>query len=364
MSIYAMRYQVLCLGVNEGPGGSTLRFAEKDATDIYNVFTSALGPPRARGYCDTAEDANRQSVLARLRELARQPPEFLLLYFSGHGSKEGILLSDGLLEFSVLAQRLRAINTRTTLIIFDTCHAAAYGGFVREGDVAGVGDYEDELAWAKMLAQSRPGTRMLFSTSATTLSHEATGNGRFTSAFLDALNKAPADMGSETNFVSALQAFKVTHRLMTSRWGGGQVPQKLGKLADFPLVKSQAEQSVGSAEITNTSHAKGISLDLDYVIRGRRQVATTLSVTLVDGFGTTIFTVSQTVSPTSAEHLEACTITAPADILRRHSHLRTVLESGGSVPAYWNIVIQDQRDRPLAEWVHNSNYKRSAPRTS
>ena len=161
MSIYAMRYQVLCLGVNEGPGGSTLRFAEKDATDIYNVFTSALGPPRARGYCDTAEDANRQSVLARLRELARQPPEFLLLYFSGHGSKEGILLSDGLLEFSVLAQRLRAINTRTTLIIFDTCHAAAYGGFVREGDVAGVGDYEDELAWAKMLAQSRPGTRML-----------------------------------------------------------------------------------------------------------------------------------------------------------------------------------------------------------
>jgi hypothetical protein len=48
-STYATNYQVLCIGVNEGPGGATLKFAEKDAVDICKVFTGALGPPGLEG---------------------------------------------------------------------------------------------------------------------------------------------------------------------------------------------------------------------------------------------------------------------------------------------------------------------------
>lgn len=269
------------------------------------------------------------------------------------------MLSNGLLGYGLLAAHLRQINTQTTLIIFDTCHAAAYGGFVREDEVAGIG--EDEFAWAKMLAESRPGTRLLFSTSATTLSHEASNNGRFTTAFLDALNEASGDIGPENNFVSALQAFNVTYGLMLARWGKGQLPQKLGELGDFPLVRSQVGQSVGTAEIVSVSIAKGLSTDLEYLINGRNKVATVLGFALVDGLDTALYTGSVIVVPTSSSYSGTYQICTPRDALRRHPHLRAVLDSGGIVQTQWGIVIQDQRGRLLADKTCNFTYWKLPP---
>lgn len=90
-STYATNYQVLCIGVNEGPGGTTLNLAEKDATDIYNVFTGALGPPHAKGCCLTEQLATQQGVIGKLKALASQPPRFLLLYILRPRQRDGNL---------------------------------------------------------------------------------------------------------------------------------------------------------------------------------------------------------------------------------------------------------------------------------
>lgn len=50
----------------------------------------------------------------------------LLFYFSGHGGKNCLVLSDGLIELQDLINTIEQIQTKNKIVILDSCHP---GGF-------------------------------------------------------------------------------------------------------------------------------------------------------------------------------------------------------------------------------------------
>jgi hypothetical protein len=238
-------YRILAIGVNRAKGQAPLECAEKDATDIVDMFTGGLGPPGVRAKSLVGSAATRGNVIANLDALASERPDRVLLFFSGHGSTKGIQLADQLLCYKCVARRLRGAEALSTVVVLDTCHAGAFARAERFDDLAGV---DEDLAWLQALVDARKGHRVLFATSETTLSREdrEAGNGRFTAALLHALKNAPPDLYRDgIGFISDAAAFNTASRYMKERWGTEQVPKKLGNLGDFPMVRSRLVQHMG-----------------------------------------------------------------------------------------------------------------------
>ncbi|WP_437713015.1 caspase family protein [Sorangium sp. So ce448] len=370
-------YYVLSIGVNNGPGANRLNFAEKDAVDVFRVLSGALGPPRVRGRYLLGTRATRAEVIATLVALALQPPEYLLLYFSGHGSEEGILVADGLLHYADLAQYLQRIRARAMMVILDTCHAAAYGRFVSPADVAGLGGIDDDHTWLRVLSEAHPGMRMLFATSAETLSRESLNakNGFFTAALLHAFHHAEADLpAGSPKLISDLQAFVNACAFMqeqqTKNWkrpGSGivplhiQQPQFLGHLGDFPLVRSQVERAVGTATITNVAILPGLSVRVDFVVNGRRNVPTRWCVRLSHPDGSLIIGRSRRFVPAKDEHAEGGRIRFPVSVLDDDRASSIVLNSGWQLPVRWTFELLDDHDHRLARRSLMPSYFKGAP---
>ncbi|WP_437982671.1 caspase family protein [Sorangium sp. So ce117] len=370
-------YYVLSIGVNYGPGADLLRFAEKDAIDIFRVLSGALGPPRVGGKCLLGARATRAEMIAALNALAWQPPEHLLLYFSGHGSEEGILLADGLLHYDELADYVRIIRARAMMTILDTCHAAAYGRFVSPADVAGLGGIDEDLTWLRVLSEAHPGMRMLFATSAETLSRESPNakNGFFTAALLHAFHHAEADLpAGSPKLISDLQAFVNACAFMqeqqTKNWkrpGSGivplhiQQPQFLGHLGDFPLVRSQVERAVGTATITNFAFLPGLSMRVDFVVNGRRNVPTRWRVRLSHPDGSLIDGRSHRFVPAKDEHADGGQIRFPVSVLDDDFASSFVLDSGRQLPVRWTFELLDDHGHQLARRSLMGSYFKGAP---
>lgn len=370
-------YYVLSIGVNYGPGADLLSFAEKDAIDVFRVFSGALGPPRVGGRCFLGARATRAEVLAALDALAWQQPEYLLLYFSGHGSEEGILLADGLLYYDELARYVRLIRARAIMTILDTCHAAAYGRFVSRAEVAGLGGIDDDLTWLRVLSEAHPGMRMLFATSADTLSRESPDakNGLFTAALLHAFHHAEADLpAGSPKLISDLQAFVSACDFMQEQQTKKskrpesdlvplhiQQPQSLGHLGNFPLVRSQVERAVGTATITNFAVLRGLSVRVDFVVSGRRNIPTRWRVRLSHPDGSPIVSRSRRFVPAKDEHSEGGRIRFPVSVLDEDLASCLVLDDGWQLPVRWTFELLDDHDHLLARRSATRSYFRGAP---
>ena len=103
-------YDILAVGVNRGPGGAPLSYAEKDAEDIGRFFDGDLGPPNARVSVFAGTSASVVALELELLTIATRRPRYFTLYFSGHGNEEGVLASDGLLRYETLIQHVRLID--------------------------------------------------------------------------------------------------------------------------------------------------------------------------------------------------------------------------------------------------------------
>lgn len=119
----------LVVGANDGGGGTQLlRFAEEDAERIGEVFRT-LGRVRDdRLHLLRSPDADtlREAFATLAREMALLPDEEaaeVLFFYSGHASRDGLLLGDTLLPFDALLDALDELPASTRIAIVDACHS-------------------------------------------------------------------------------------------------------------------------------------------------------------------------------------------------------------------------------------------------
>jgi hypothetical protein len=344
----APSYRILAIGVNHARGQSSLTCAENDANDIVTALTSGIGPPGARATPLVGSSATRANVLAQLKALADERPQRLVFFFSGHGSTSGICLADKLLCYHCIANGLRDVRAQSTIIILDTCHAGAFARHERREDVGDprMAGIEDDLAWARVLSAAA-GHRVLLATSETALAHEfrEVGNSRFTAALLDAFTNAAPDLWQDgIGFISDAAAFTSATRYMK---GTGQVPKRLGRLGDFPMVRSELAQQVGAAEIRSLMLTDSYAATAACELKGRRHLPTTVRFCLRHADGTLISAKSMRVFAEADRQDTTYRVTFDADVLTRDARARTLLSARSAVPVTWTFEVEDGLRRVL-----------------
>lgn len=238
-------YKLVSCGVNVGPGASRLRYAQKDAQDVYTLFTGSTGPINPRdASCLLGPAATRASVLTTLRNLAHTPMTAFIFYFSGHGNDQGLLTSDGLLPFAKLVPALQNIDAAYTMIILDACCAASYLAYTEYPEIS-VGGWNTatQEAWLETLARATPGSRLIFSTGPNRDAAEdlVRENGQFTAAYLSALSQAKGDIVHEGySWVSDQRAFDSACYIMRKHFGSNQQPIARQLSGNLPLILSTA----------------------------------------------------------------------------------------------------------------------------
>jgi serine/threonine protein kinase len=130
----------IIIGINEY-NRDPLSFAVNDAEEMEALLNQPEYGFRTRLLRDDA--ATRTRILTELDDARRDPPEFLIFYFSGHGyvtewhkaflATHGADRVDEGLDVQQLAQILEAQpeRTATTLLLLDCCHAGAASAWDR-----------------------------------------------------------------------------------------------------------------------------------------------------------------------------------------------------------------------------------------
>lgn len=275
-------YYLISVGVNQTPGSSVvLRYSEKDAADVYKAFVGGQGPVAPENAkLLVGPDATLESVYWALVAAQVSGPTHFLFFFSGHGNEDGLGVSNGLFHFEHLRRALRGLNAPWSMVILDTCRAASFATFVKEGQVS-IGAIPD-VGWYEALAQATPGTRLVFSTGAKRNAGEDASlqNGRFTYAFLQGLRHARPDIDTDAAaYVSDQRAFAYARWHMRHVQKVAQVPQELGLTGDFPMLRPEQANEVGDgwfSRVLVLPHALRVEME----VNGRQFVATRLRYTV------------------------------------------------------------------------------------
>lgn len=271
-------FRLLSIGVNDAPGAIPLSFAEKDAQDIFKAFSGGEGPVSpANATLLQGDDATLRAVRRELLNIARERPKFFIFFFSGHGSRTGLALTDTDLRFSVLYEAIKRIQAEHTLVILDSCHAAAYDKFSFGGPIRLAGVLS--LPWLDLLAEAAPGTRLMFAVGEDRLASEngVIRNSVFTHALLKGLRHATPDLGHGGEFyVSERRAFSFAIQHIKTVQGDDQAPQSRGLVGDFPLFRPQAVNDIGDGWISRAETSE-MELRLTIHTYGRQFVPTRLA---------------------------------------------------------------------------------------
>jgi len=104
---------------------STLAFAERDAQRVAQTLRAAAGVSPDNLVVALGSDASgvREAIINTNRKIrARsQPPELLVVYYSGHGDARSLHLGDGDLSFSELEGLVAGSSARLRVLIVDAC---------------------------------------------------------------------------------------------------------------------------------------------------------------------------------------------------------------------------------------------------
>ena len=229
------RVLMVSVGVNDyhQPGVSSLRLAENDARDFARLMSSdknadirlILGP-----------NATKATVLRQLGEIAAKarPDDVLCLFFSGHGLKGGMALTDtrsygSLLTYKEISQIFKTSPARQKLIFADTCHS----GSMRIGK---------KKATSEDLNRLKSQNILLFLSSRDNETSREAGrgmrNGIFTTYLLSGL-EGSADTNRDGR-VTAKELFTFVSRRVRSATGNQQHPVMWGKFdSDMILTTVQ-----------------------------------------------------------------------------------------------------------------------------
>jgi hypothetical protein len=357
-----MGYRLISIGVNVAPNASPLRFAENDAARVRHMLTGSRGPAT-----DDEADllvgraATMQALVNRLQILSFFPPEHLVLYFSGHGNERGIALADGFMPYSALAALLEAIPAQTKVVVLDTCHAGGAARLFGE-HIASVGAEGLDDAWIELLEAAPVGLRVFAAVglSQTAKEDPAIQGSRFTHAWLGALRYAPGDLVSGGyHFVSDLQAFRYTERLIAKRWPSDPRPQLLTNcdVGRLPLVQSQREAAVGLAQIVGVALVPGqVAARVRIHAYERRHVVTRATWTVTTMTGAVLGRGDINLVPQRRAHTMELVLPVAAASLLRDQLLGYWLRQGLGVKLTWNVRLRDDVGHPLDAKAYSAVY--------
>lgn len=298
-----MKFKVVACGVNIGPGAETLSYAENDAYDFARHFYSAAGPLTAQTESVQlllGADAKQSVILAHLALLIKARLDYLVFYFSGHGSNHSILASDKELRFADLAKWLKLVNARRTLIVLDVCHAGSFRRYYKEAK-ENPPVYVREN-WAEVLALSTPGSRLMLASSASQSAHESKdcGGGFFTRSLLEAFARCEGDINlKESSWISEELAFAYAEN-RTIEWSeGAQEPVGMRLDGTMPLALPQASEPIGRARLKITSVSGEFRLSVS--VRNREGLRTKLTVCMFGPGGRVFLQETYTLTPGDSE---------------------------------------------------------------
>ncbi|WP_420814137.1 caspase family protein [Polyangium spumosum] len=334
----AFVYRAVVCGVNNSIGQTPLSFAESDAQAIFRTFTGALGPAdEENSKLLLGARATRGNVLRVLQAYAQRGTDYLLFYFSGHGSEDGLALADGMLEYWELHAALANLPARARLVILDACHSGAYGGLV---EVGGVGDLQE--SWAEVLAAALPGTRVLCAARSDELSAEGGSirMGHFTWALLEALHRGKGSLrGRDHRWVSDSEAFYLARAHLLSRWPNDAHPDCRNLSGDFPMLLSHAHAPIGRGALSIRPHARGYAADVEVVAARRTGVPMLLKCRLLDESRVEVGTETRIIVPTTNDDSGMVRFHFPRSALP-YEH-RQALDWGYQVPLHWAVSLVD-----------------------
>lgn len=328
-------YKVLCVGVNRD-----LKFAQKDAQDVAGLMASPLSMVPPHEVVCLLEPSITE-MRRHLYRITQEAPTHFLLFFSGHGSPEGICLSDQTMRFGELARWLTAVQARHTFSILDTCHA---GAFLEKGAVLGALAVDG----IDLLARATPSSRVICSSAADRFSGEGMGvpNGHFTASFMAAMMVAPGDLGTRQGaWISDARIYKYTRRILKKQWGQEPVCRRL--TGDFPVVRDHKDV-VGSGAIVGTDFIDG-TFQATIALSGRFALPTTVRVEALNRQGRQLAVFNQVMRASGNDDVRTYSLTFPPEQLMLDPESRLHFRLRQAAPIVWRASILDARGRMLDE---------------
>jgi serine/threonine protein kinase len=241
------RRLAILVGVGDGVG-SELTSTANDVNDMQDF----LSLPNYRFEVQPIRDsaATRGAVMDALESAAKNPPQALVFYFSGHGFQDawgnaflgtwGTTRPDDGLSIPILVQALEKLppSTRLALAILDCCHSGTADGQTKQPFVT-------TQAIADAVKGYSP-TRVVFAacqSDKTTESAIEAPNGAFTYHILEALNGGAVDDRGEVTVDGLVNYVRTRFRQETVHRGDSAGRYALGSgflpVAATPLTRSQ-----------------------------------------------------------------------------------------------------------------------------
>ena len=343
-------------GVNNHPHSPALSFAEKDASDIYQALTGGKGSfSQGQSKILLGSNSTVGNMYQSLRQAAIQQPDHFLFFFSGHGNKEGLGLSDGTFSFWDLHNFLRNINAKNTLVILDVCHAGSF--LLKEGQIR-IGAPISHT-WMDVLANATPSTRLFFSCGSDRSSSENNEmlNGCFTGALLEGMKHASPTLESN-RIVSDTAAFYYAKNHILYVQKRNQIPECKGLTGDFPLQLSEKTVWVGNAYISDVLFIDG-SVKIQIALNRRKFVSTRVHVECVDRGSQVLFSGILDINPIYTQDISEIVLNASDLEFKNNYNSYFSLVSLGYASVYCFIKILDGNNDIICEDMCNFIYSNS-----
>jgi hypothetical protein len=324
-----------------------LTYAESDAVAMHSFLGSGIGPGAlGESRLLVGPSASKPKFWGAFTSARLSRAQYLVVYFSGHGNDDGILLSDGFLHFADLIDMIKCTEIERVMVVLDTCGAGGYVSHMKQASLEGYGALLS-YGWMELLARATPGTRLLLSTGAGRSSIESAevSGGHFTQTLLYVLNKHFGDLRwGDRAWISDQLAFGGTYKLMRRRFGDDQLPVALGVTGDFPMAVSQVGAPVGEAEFGFARldlHHRRATMELTFRLYQRKNVDTVLLQEVVNLQGEVLFSERCSVVPTDDSTTFEGRLVFPIHVLRQDSISRLQHYAQGRARFDWKLSLMD-----------------------
>lgn len=325
-----LSHDIICIGSHDT---DKHEFHSANATAVHDLFTGGLGPSRVLADCLVGPRVTTDAVGQAFDGVAKRATKNHIIYFSGEGTRRGLKVSDGTISEEMLRKHVAQVRAHAVLLVLDLSIGS---------------QPDDALApeWLQAVVASRGGLRAAIAR-ATRINTGAPGEGlgRFTAAFVAALESAASDMRFDgAEYISDKRTMDVVQEHLDRRWAMTNLPVRLGDFGDLPLAKSQANASIGAATLVSATSGAGLSVSVSWVIEGRQNVATNVSYTLERDDGTIVGQGAVEVVPENPLQKGKTRIRLPKSVVGRRSTTSASLSR-----LRWRIAIRDAAERVLAE---------------
>lgn len=323
-----LTHDIVCVGSHEPRQNE---FHAANAQAVHALFTGGLSAPLSIATCLAGPRVTTSAVEHALESAVDRGATNHIVYFSGRGSTVGLQLSNGTITAEMLTRHLTHARAHAVLLILDLAVGA-------EPDAALL------PKWLRDLVASRAGARAAVSR-ATRIGTgvDGAGLGRFTSAFVAALETAQGDLRVErTRFISDKQAMEHVRYGLGERWGMTNFPLEVGTFGDMPLARSQATSPVGTGLLQTIVPGSGLSASVAWTLEGRANMKTTVQYAIESPDGAVLASASTEVVAKNPLQKGKTRVRFPKSLLR---------SAAGASSVLWRVSLRDARGRILAEHV-------------